>query len=405
MRVSSVAIALSCAASLCPVAAGAQTVLELADVLARARAQAQSIVSARLAVAEARGRLTGASLRLQFNPELDLNAGNRQTISGRWTDLQFGLNQTLEPGGRRSARIAAATALVDQTTVSVDEATRGALRDAALLFYQALYASERVRLLTASAELAASILQVADRRHRAGDLAVLDVHLARAALARARAQAEAGEAEQAAALGGLRALLRADGAIAVRGALALPAAPDAEALARTVDERPELRALEAAIREADADQRVARTFLRPNYGIGLRYQREGGDNIVFGGVTLALPVFARGQELFATGTARGARLRAELDAARLRVHIELQSAIAAYEHRAAAVRVIEAEALPGLDDTDTLTTRSFDVGQIGLPDVLVIRRELLDTRFQHLSALLEAALARVQVDAAAGVLR
>jgi outer membrane protein TolC len=37
--------------------------------------------------------------------------------------------------------------------------------------------------------------------------------------------------------------------------------------------------------------------------------------------------------------------------------------------------------------------------------VLVIRRELLDTRFQYLFALLEAALARVQVDAAAGVLR
>ena len=36
---------------------------------------------------------------------------------------------------------------------------------------------------------------------------------------------------------------------------------------------------------------------------------------------------------------------------------------------------------PGLDENDALTTRSFDVGQIGLPDVLLIRREILETRF------------------------
>ena len=69
------------------------------------------------------------------------------------------------------------------------------------------------------------------------------------------------------------------------------------------------------------------------------------------------------------------------------MRIELQTALAAYERRAAAARVLETEALPGLDDTDALTTRSFDVGQIGLPDVLLIRRELLDTRFQYLSSL------------------
>ncbi len=349
--------------------------------------------------------MAGASLRSQINPELDLSAGNRQGNGSRSTDWQVGVNQMFEPGARRTARLAAATAQVDQSVVAVEATTRDVLRDAALLFHQALYAAERLRLLTASADLANSIAEVADRRFRAGDLAVLDVTLARSAHARARAQREAGEAEQTAALGGLRALLRIEGSIAVQGRLALPAAPEPDALARSLEQRPELRQLEAAVREADADLSVAETLQRPNYGLGLRYQREGGDNIVLGGVTFVLPVFSKGQEITATGTARGARLRAELDAVRARTRIELESALAAYERRANAARVLETEALPGLDDTAALTTRSFDVGQIGLPDVLVIRRELLDTRFQHLSALLEAALARVEVDAAAGVLR
>jgi outer membrane protein TolC len=67
--------------------------------------------------------------------------------------------------------------------------------------------------------------------------------------------------------------------------------------------------------------------------------------------------------------------------------------------------VLETDALPGLDANDALTTRSYDVGQLGLPDLLLLRREILDTRFQYVDAALEAALARIDLDASAGVLR
>ena len=144
---------------------------------------------------------------------------------------------------------------------------------------------------------------------------------------------------------------------------------------------------------------------KPDYGLGVRYAREEGDHIVLGGVTLTLPVFSKGQELRAVGSARAARLRAELEAARVRVRLEVRAAFDAYNQRLAAVRVLEADAIPGLDENDTLTTRSFDVGQIGLPALLVIRREILETRFQYLDALLEAALARIDLDASAAILR
>ena len=77
----------------------------------------------------------------------------------------------------------------------------------------------------------------------------------------------------------------------------------------------------------------------------------------------------------------------------------------AFNRRLAAVRVLETEAIPGLDENEALTSRSFEVGQLGLPDLLLIRREILDTRSQYLDALLEAALARVDLDASAGLLR
>jgi len=109
--------------------------------------------------------------------------------------------------------------------------------------------------------------------------------------------------------------------------------------------------------------------------------------------------------LRAVGGARAARLRAELEAARTRVQLEVRSAFEGYRRRLAAVRLLEAEAIPGLDENETLTTRSFDVGQLGLLELLLIRREILDTRSQYLDALLEAALARIDLDASAAILR
>ncbi|HWI20517.1 MAG TPA: hypothetical protein VNT81_22330, partial [Vicinamibacterales bacterium] len=88
-----------------------------------------------------------------------------------------------------------------------------------------------------------------------------------------------------------------------------------------------------------------------------------------------------------------------------RVQLEVRSLFEAYSRRIAAVRVLDTEAIPGLDENETLTARSFEVGQLGLPELLLIRREILETRSQYLDALLEAALASIDLDASAGVLR
>jgi cobalt-zinc-cadmium efflux system outer membrane protein len=118
-----------------------------------------------------------------------------------------------------------------------------------------------------------------------------------------------------------------------------------------------------------------------------------------------LPVASKGQELRAVSTARATRLRAELSAARTRIQLEVRAAFDAYNRRLAAIRILETDAIPGLDENETLSTRSFDVGQLGLPDLLLIRREILDTRSQYLDALLEAALARIDLDASAAIQR
>jgi cobalt-zinc-cadmium efflux system outer membrane protein len=379
--------------------------LTLADVLARAREQAPQIVSARLALEEARGRLVGANLRLQSNPQIDAAIGSRNGPVEHDTDFELGFGQAFTPGARRSARIAGANAAIAQGAANIDEVTRTVVRQAVSAYYRASYANDRIRLLNAAFELASGVYSTADRRFRAGDIAVLDVNLARASLGRVRAERERAEASKALVLGELRPLLRLEGDFDVDGSLSRPGASDLNAALQAAGQRPELRVLEAAVQEAEAELQLGQSFSKPDYGIGVRYSREGGDQIVLGGMTVSLPFFSKGQEQRAVSSARAERLRAELDAARTRVMADVRAAFDAYTRRLAAVSVLEAEAIPGLGENEQLTIRSFDVGQIGLPDLLLIRREILETRIQYLDALLEAVMARTDLDAIAGILR
>lgn len=380
-------------------------IASLADVLSRARERAPEVVSARLALEEARGRLAGASVRVQSNPDLGASIGPRHSTESRFTDFELGVAQMLEPGARRSARIDGANAALAQSSANIDEVTRTVLRLAASAYYRSVHANERIRLLTSAYDVASSVYLTADRRFRSGDIAVLEVNIARASRARVAADREAAEAERSRATGELRRLLRIDDEVIVDGSLRGLDQADLVAALQGAGQRPELKMLEAGIREAEAEWRLGSSFSQPEYGFGLTYSREEGDHIVLGGLKVTLPMFSKGQEQRVTGAARAMRLRSDLEAARTRVQLEVRAAFDAYTRRLAALRLLETEAVPGLDENEQLTTRSFEVGQIGLPDLLLIRREIFDTRAHYLDALLEAALARIDLDASAALLR
>jgi cobalt-zinc-cadmium efflux system outer membrane protein len=397
----SVAALLFCA----PASAGAQSTMNLSEALARARQTSPLIIGARMAIEESRARLLGAGLRSQTNPELEVALGRRNSLGNSTVDLDIAATQMFEPAGRRPARLSAATAAVDRSAAQLDEITREVLRDVASAFYQVLHAEQRIALLTTAETLTATIHQSAERRYKAGDIAVLDVNLAKSAQARVRADRSAAEADRIAAMGRLRQLLGLDAEVRLQADLTSLPPIDRAALNAGAARRPELRELESAIRGADADVAFSRTFSRPEVGLGASFRREEGDQIVGGSLKLTLPFFSKGQELLAVSTTRASRLRGELDAARARIRIEIDTAVEAYIRRRDAVMVLTSEALPGLDENGQLATRSFDSGQIGLPDLLLIRREMLETRFQYVDALIEAALARVELDAVLGVLR
>jgi cobalt-zinc-cadmium efflux system outer membrane protein len=161
-----------------------------------------------------------------------------------------------------------------------------------------------------------------------------------------------------------------------------------------LDARPDLRRRAAQLEQAEAQHRLAQREAWPDVGLGARYEREEGDDSALGVVSLAIPLFDREQGRRAETKARVRRLRLELDAARSAAVVELETAIAVHARRLAAVEEFEARALPLLDENESLARRSYEAGEMGLADLLLVRHETLDARREHLDRLREAALRR-----------
>ena len=389
------------------VPASAQVVLTLQETIARAREQAGAVVIARARVAEAEAGVIDASARFRDNPVIEGAAGPRTGSAGRGTDLELGVSQQFETGGQRQARIAGARAAVDRQRAAGQQSVRDVVFDAVSAFLDAIAATERLHIAEGADTIARELLNVTERRYALGDIAAIDVNLARIDAARSTATLVAARADLTAAAGALRSILRIPAAepIELRGSLDLPPPPAVDRLETSVDQRPEFAMLQAEVREAEAQAQLGRALRRPDLGFRVGYEREESDTILLGGLTITLPAFQKGQGTLAAGVARANRARTEADIARQAAVAQLRTAYAVYEQHAALSAAFEKDAVPSLEDNETLARRSYEAGEMNLMDSLLIRRDAVETRLTIIDRRLDAARSRLAVDFIAGVIQ
>ncbi len=381
--------------------------LSLDDALQRALTGSPLIRAARAEVDEARGRLVGASPLLRHNPTLDLGGGVRVAPGGVSPDVDVGVGQVFELGGQRAARIDAAKAGIEAATATADEASRRALRAVAVAFLRARHAAAREAVAAEEVRLAAEVLTVAERRLAAGDVGALDVDLAALSLARSQAEARTIEAARQVALGDLRGALGlgADAAVVPCGALLDRRRHELGALLASTSERADLRVLDASAREAAAQAREGQAQAWPELGVSLGYAHEEDANLVVAGLSLTLPVFDSGQGLEETALARERALSEAREVTEQSARTEVQTAFDAYQRLVAAADEFERSGLPRVERVEALARRSYEAGDMQLGELLAVRRELLAARITHTDLALGAALAGVDLESAAGVLR
>lgn len=378
--------------------------LSLPDALGLAGERAAAVIAATGRVEEARAHLLPAARRFRENPVVELTGGRRQA-GETYADLEVAVSQGFEPASRRRARAAGAGATLEVAQAELADVRRVYLGEVNAAFQRTLAAQERLRLAARAEGLAGDLLATAERRYQMGETTALELNRVRIAAARMRAERSAAEGERLAAGGGLRALLGMEPgeALAVAGSPRELPAFQLEPLLDRAAERPDLQALAAAVRQAEAEVRLGETLARPDFALRTGYQREEGADVVSAGVAVSLPFFQRGQEERSAGRARAAALRGQLEAARRSAAAEVRAAFEAYQSRVQAIEELERTALPAVDDNEALARRSFEVGEINLGELLLIRQEILETRRSHLNLLLEARLAAAELATRAGV--
>jgi len=378
--------------------------LTLESALALARQRAPELAAARARIAEAEGRLRGASVALRDNPRVEGLAGS--TIGESASSLvEINLWQPFELGGRRSARMRAARAGIAREAANAEVTRQRVVRDVALAFVSALHARATVELAATAEALAARTLAVAERRQKAGEVGKLETNVLASALSRARAERRHAEVDVARAQARLRLLLDfpPGDRLLLRGKLddALrfePTPPGGR-------ERAELRAARAELAEAEAEAELGRGTRWPDMALGVRYRRENGENGVLGGLAFTLPLFERGQGPTAEASARRDRAALELGALRRSIAIESASSGDVSRSLVAAARELGTTALPLAEENSRLAERAYAAGEIGLTDLLAIQRESLTAGRAYVDALLEAAVANIERRAARGELR
>ena len=382
----------------CPSRAAEGLTLEAA--LERARQRSLTLLASQGRVAEAEARLH-ARPSLRDNPEIEGAVGARQGAPSN--DFEVSLSQRLELGGRGGARRTIDEAALGRESAERDEVERIVLREVRSAFLRGLHATERLRLAQSAEADAVELHRIADRRHAAGDIADLEVNVAASGLARARAEVKAAEAAQASAHGDLRILLDIDPSepLSLAGDLSTERSYDKARLLATIDERPEIRALAAQLREPEAEIRLGQGLAWPEVTPAFRYERDQGDRVLWAGLSISVPVFDRGQQVRATGEARANRLRADIEARKRVLRNQLQAALALHDLRLAAATALTGNA-GRLADNEALARRSYEVGQIGLAELLLLRRESVEARREWLDSLLEVAQARAELDSFAG---
>ena len=381
--------------------------LTLAQARETALARSPSLRAARAAVAAARAELRSAGT-YPFNPVLEGALGRRTGPDGASTDWGLALSQEIELGGQLGKRSSAARA-------ELAAAEKTYLHDERLLYAQvehsyaeAVKGRELLRIERIDAGLARTQGEHARKRLEAGSGTQIEHNLARVTLGRAEARLRATEAAYMEA----RAILAESIAEVVdplpEPADAIPELPPeppdiALLLEAAVANRADIQAFEQATEAARARIRLARSEVVPNLVLGGFSEREGGVEKIRGGsLAIAIPVFNRNQGGIARGHAELERTTAE----RAGLELAAQREISAAYHNLAAARAaaegLRQNVIGTLEENLDLLQRSLTAGKIGSTELLVFRREFVESQREYVEAQTLAWQLRVALDLAAG---
>ena len=370
-------------------------------VVALARARAPQVRIAEAGVLEARGRLAGARAPARENPVIEGVAATDGRFERR-TEWELTVPVGIGPGW--AGRVGVARAELERERQLVADARRGAVGAALAAWYRVLHASRRVGLARERLTVAADLRRSAAERHQSGDAPRLEVLLSETEEVRAQSELLAEEqwlarerVALAAALG-----LPSGERLVVTGDLADRSLLESTLEGAAPERRADVLAADHEVRAARAARNLARGDLLPGLAFRLNYGHDNGGRLVQPGLAVTVPLFQHGQESRALAHAREQRARAVLERAEHAAAAEAEGLARVFDQAGRAADSLAVRALPRVAESEAMVRESHRAGKIDLTGLLLVRRDLLETRREYLDRLLDVALAGIDLAVARG---
>lgn len=353
--------------------------LTLAQALDEAAARSPAVVAAERDVAAAEARVRQAGYRQ--NPELSLEvenvAGTGELRGLSRMESTLAVNQRLDLGGRRGARVQAALAELAVQRLRLAIARADVAQAVREQFARAVAARERLAQARDNVAWAQELARVARLLVEAGRDPPLRAVRARSALAQTLAAREAAEAEELAARSSLAALFGVSTPVGGLTGSSLDLTPRQVAPEASLEVR--LADAERAAADAALRQQLAQRRLDPAIGAGVRHVRETGDFGFVAGVSMPLQIFDRNQGGIAAARAAVAAAEARRAGTLASTTARARNAIANVEAAQRRVSALRDSAVPEAAEALRLTQRSYEEGRASL-------LELLDARNAYTAA-------------------
>jgi cobalt-zinc-cadmium efflux system outer membrane protein len=368
--------------------------------------------SARAAMHAAEGELSESRAPLWNNPEVSLEGSRtrvpRAVPGERYNAWSAGVSQAFETAGQQGRRRLAAQAEIAAVSASIEEGLASLRAEVEQRFIQVLALQARAAVEQQTLAIVEQAAAAMMKRLEAGEVGRLDANLARVEAERARNQLVQLDEQLTHARAELAALLQ------------LPPGELPEAVGElrrdadyTLDQlmaaAPRRRLLESLAQREEAARRrldLQRAGRYPDVTVGLFAGRDGpGDlreNIVGLSVSVPLPLFRRNEGGIGRALTELAQIQVERQAAErdalAGVRAQWQR-VAQLEARAARLR---GRVLKTLEDNQRLSQMALREGEIGVAELLLVNRQVAETRRELLDAETELRLARIALERAAG---
>ncbi|MBB0186930.1 TolC family protein [Burkholderia cepacia] len=373
--------------------------LTLADALAVAARNNPALRGARADVDASAGALMQAGARP--NPEVSFLQEGFSRAERTSTAL---INQTIELGGKRRARLDVASYGRESASASLDEQGAVVRADVIAAFYGLLAAQRQLQVTEESAAIAARSADLAARRAQAGKVSPVEATKAQVAAAgvqievvTARGRVDVAREKLNAVMGEAR-----NDPLAVLGDLeAVPSVEPLSALTARLDDAPLARIARAEMLRSNAAVSLERARRIPDVTVsaGVKRVTTGGvpDNQAVVGVSIPIPLFNTNKGALLEATHKAERANADLDRERTRLRLELTQAYANFEAAEQEAQRLKSDILPAARVALDAMSRGYELGKFSFLDVLDAQRTLFQGQSQYVRALADAHTARADI--------